>query len=87
MAFADFLVTSTTQEVIGNFGRDRLLSAAVFAQRMAELGDDGLAELGEDDVDGEQRGAQLEQVSAVVASGGERPDLSRGEESPVDRSG
>ena len=54
---------------------------------MAELGDDGLAELGEDDVDGERRGAQLEQVSAVVASGGERPDLSRGEESPVDRSG
>jgi hypothetical protein len=39
---------------------------------MAELGDDGLAELGEDDVDGARRGAQLEQVSAVVASGGER---------------
>ena len=42
--------------------RIRLLAAAVFAHGMAELGDDGLAELGDHDVEGERRGCRVEDV-------------------------
>jgi hypothetical protein len=41
-----------------------LLAAGVFAHGMAELGDDGLAELGDHDVEGERRGCRVEDAVA-----------------------